>query len=385
MECIVCHKEYKSGTWLQKHQTSKHSSFFPKNRSLTFKMQTNGVNLKKTTILPSYLLHKIVFYSSKKSHFIISQIYPELLDLQESESFWKNKFTEKYTKKNINLFDKQLELNKLQIPIKLPLPPENRIDDSSKILISFGRLWMAYEFSLCMKCMLPMKQYSSPNKLCFICDSSRVEENINNICDEFYILGEDLKNVPRRGKKTRRFFEKDNIVPIVKEIYGNDLKKLHIKKCQIQLDIWKKIELQKEIDRKRQLEANVRRKQLELALAKVNMKIRSDSKLCSGFINGRLDPHQDLDYVVDMCQEMRWLFEHTPYKKTLDKAVKAYAEQLYYNSFEEDEYGYEYGYSEYDGFGEARHEAWETVEPEVRKNILKKYPKPSVYPWMRKK
>ena len=113
-----------------------------------------------------------------------------------------------------------------------------------------------------------------------------------------------------------------------------------------------------------------RRDELEKELSKQGLKIRNDSKLCSGYIHGTLK-NWSLNEVVDMMGEMRWLFEYTPYQKELDMAVKDGAEN------------HHYGGGWY--WGEAYRIAYEEEEPSVRFNILRRYPKPEKWPWLPQK
>jgi hypothetical protein len=94
---------------------------------------------------------------------------------------------------------------------------------------------------------------------------------------------------------------------------------------------------------------------LDAELAKVGLKRRNDSKLCFRFIQGRLPMDQDLYTVVDMCMEMNWLFEHTPYAEELDKAIKELKEVR----------------GDISGV-----EAHGLCDPIVRAEILKKHPRP---------
>ena len=64
-----------------------------------------------------------------------------------------------------------------------------------------------------------------------------------------------------------------------------------------------------------------RRHVLQSRLDEHGLQIRTDSKLCRLFMCDRLPPAMNLDAVVDMCVEMNWLYQHTPYKRELGTAI----------------------------------------------------------------
>jgi len=113
-----------------------------------------------------------------------------------------------------------------------------------------------------------------------------------------------------------------------------------------------------------------RKNELFEKLKENGLELRPDSKLCSGYIDGSLKKWT-LDQVVHMVGEMKWLFEYTPYKETLDTDVKYEAKEL----------------REYDGlsWSAAYHITFQEIEPYVRANILKKYPIPPKFPWIKDK
>jgi len=100
-----------------------------------------------------------------------------------------------------------------------------------------------------------------------------------------------------------------------------------------------------------------RAKHLTDALNKIGLNIRHDSKLCHNWIDGTAEEWWTLDLVVNMCATMRWLYDYTPYRAELRKAIDA----------------------------ETREDAYKLCEPMVKSSILKKHPKPAVWPWMKKK
>jgi DNA repair protein len=109
-----------------------------------------------------------------------------------------------------------------------------------------------------------------------------------------------------------------------------------------------------------------RRVALRDALARVGLEIRPDSRLCQGFINNTLEAHWTLDKVVEMIAEMRWLHEYTPYRDELNRAVTDYA-----------------GYLRQDmRWADAFPMAHEECEPDVRRSILQRFPRPEIWPWI---
>ena len=120
---------------------------------------------------------------------------------------------------------------------------------------------------------------------------------------------------------------------------------------------------------------------LDQALAAHGLVRRSDSKLCKQFITCELRTDMTLQHVVDMIAEMKWLFECTPYKKELSRAIDAYVEQ--YDSGGDDDDTDDIDFDVGD-FYISRGEAHSIVEPRVRQEVLKRFPKPAVYPWLRR-
>jgi len=65
-----------------------------------------------------------------------------------------------------------------------------------------------------------------------------------------------------------------------------------------------------------------RRVELDLALRKVNLYIRSDSKLCSHWINGLAESKWTLELVVKKCIEMKWLFDYCDFNHKMRNYLK---------------------------------------------------------------
>ena len=81
--------------------------------------------------------------------------------------------------------------------------------------------------------------------------------------------------------------------------------------------------------------------------------------MCQGYIDGTLEDDWTIDEIVDMCMEMRWLFEYTDYKTELDKAIRREKEI--------------HGFFVYD-----------ETEPFVREKVINKWGgKPEVMPWQK--
>src|SRR5207247_2327604 len=63
-----------------------------------------------------------------------------------------------------------------------------------------------------------------------------------------------------------------------------------------------------------------RRKELITVLAKLKIKIRDDSKLCSNYINGKMNEYWTLDRVVHRMCEMKYLFDYCHMRDFLREA-----------------------------------------------------------------
>jgi hypothetical protein len=173
-----------------------------------------------------------------------------------------------------------------------------------------------------------------------------------------------------------------------------------------------------------------RRALLVEKLAEKSLALRTDSKLCSGFIHNQIDltfssrwmestqnngllsestqndPAQESDstqifpqcvkstisrisdpltFVVNVCIEMHWLFAYTPYKKRLDKAIATARDRLYFDrrslrdtsdsDSESSDDSYEYMPSSA--------QIHRDVEPAIRRDVLREFPMPERLPWMK--
>lgn len=58
---------------------------------------------------------------------------------------------------------------------------------------------------------------------------------------------------------------------------------------------------------------NNRKTILQTALAQRGLNLRRDSKLCSRYIDGTLEPDWTVEKIVDNCAMMNWLYNHTDY------------------------------------------------------------------------
>lgn len=113
--------------------------------------------------------------------------------------------------------------------------------------------------------------------------------------------------------------------------------------------------------------SDIRKNELIAKLGEQGLVMRADSNLCSGYIYGTLDNSWNLEKIVDMVGEMKWLFEYTPYKTVLDNTVQ----NVYRDEHDYGNWG-----------GRSYRQIFEQEEKKVRKDILKKYPKPDRWPWL---
>ena len=100
---------------------------------------------------------------------------------------------------------------------------------------------------------------------------------------------------------------------------------------------------------------NKRRQELQQALFKYDLKIREDSRLCQGYIDGSIN--WELTNVVKMCCEMHWLYNYTDYRSQIDKEIKENKNIFEYFNFEE-------------------------IESDVRSDVINKLGYPDTWPWM---
>ncbi|ACH46779.1 unknown [Feldmannia species virus] len=77
-----------------------------------------------------------------------------------------------------------------------------------------------------------------------------------------------------------------------------------------------------------QFKACLNRKLLVQELSKLQLTLRPDSRLCSGFIEGTLDDRWDLERVVHECALMNWLFVYTDYPQRLEEAFRFFSDFL---------------------------------------------------------
>ena len=115
-----------------------------------------------------------------------------------------------------------------------------------------------------------------------------------------------------------------------------------------------------------------RTSQLAVALAEVGLTQRSDSRICTGWVNGHLN--WTLKEVVDMCCRMKWLYEHTNYKKRLNKAIQEARDNWSGGEEDSDDYYGEDGYVDV-----------EQISKEVQAEVLSKHPIPEILPWLKNK
>lgn len=206
---------------------------------------------------------------------------------------------------------------------------------------------------ICFSCAMKNDQFKSISKT--------LAKKEYFLTDNDFINLEYIENKNRYGTISRYYLLQD-IENLSNLKFGEKLLEDKKRKRESRRQKIKNNKIQKQLNRK---------KDLEDAMKKQGLLIRSDSQLCQNFILGTLDKMWTLNDVVDMCGEMKWLFEYTPYKKILDETVKQDAK----------------GFRKFKGYSWSicYQIAFEECEPIIREEILKKYPKPTKWPWLKQK
>lgn len=113
------------------------------------------------------------------------------------------------------------------------------------------------------------------------------------------------------------------------------------------------------------LQREARKKQLEAELAKLDLVLRHDSKLCSCYVNGQTTPEWTAPKVARECATMHWLHNFTNYT---ERCRAAAAEECVKTRF-------------YNGKHFADHMK-RRVYPTIKESILKENGgAPDTWPW----
>jgi hypothetical protein len=247
--------------------------------------------------------------------------------------------------------------------------------DQKRVISTFsnwGEIWVRYKNDLCLYCHDKSARrevfYNIP--ICYSCQRSKENSHIfsqitKTLAKQMYLLkDEDLdkldciekKNPHYRNSSAMTLYLESDVKEYANKKYNGKLQEAIDKKM-------KKSQLIRDNKNNRQ---NTRRAELKAALENEGLELRADSKLCQGYIENKLEKDEwTIQEIVSMCGEMRWLFNHTDYKKQLKENVDVNAAEI----------------AKYEGWHNAHKEAYEDVEPWVRKQVLKAYPKPAIYPW----
>lgn len=319
LECDLCSKKYKSDGWLKKHIQTKHSSM---EVGMGQSKQNSTRNGTLFLYLSRYLLDRILFYFSDEGFYKMFLAKPSIL---KDKDDLKNRLRDKY--------------------------------------------------QLCIDCFVPTSfQDEEKDFICSWCSKHDGRITKKRAKEEFLFNENEIDRIEHNLARNPRFrcaspMKLFTISVLMKEVenkYPNltdfAAKKHHRVLRRLRLDDLKKKRVQKAVELREK-----RRRDLIQALREVGMVMRSDSKLCQGYIYGTLDSAWSLEDVVSMCQEMRWLYEHTPYPDELNQRVHDSARE--YRSYKSNDWGYCWNRS------------YEEEEPFVRRDILKKYPKPEKFPW----
>lgn len=149
--------------------------------------------------------------------------------------------------------------------------------------------------------------------------------------NKYFLTDKDIKNIETFEKRGYTGYK--NIFILMKEIDVIDYfcAKHEISDNQIEHVISmladKKEEKSQKRKEKKNLEMEKRKKNLVKALKNKKLKLRSDSKLCAGYINGTIKNYTIEEVVERMCQ-MKFLYEYANMDECLMEAREYQKEEL---------------------------------------------------------
>jgi len=167
--------------------------------------------------------------------------------------------------------------------------------------------------------------------LCNLC--SNKDENTymtkTRIKSEFFLNDKDLENVNNITTKNPHYRSQSmylyNLYDAKKkfvEKYGDD-EPMEEKQQKLLL---KKIERGKRVINSKEKITDTRKKLLETKMAEKRLEIRSDSKLCAGFINGTIK--EDVDDVVERMCQVKYLFDYCHMDDCFEIAKKEQRDEI---------------------------------------------------------
>ncbi len=157
--------------------------------------------------------------------------------------------------------------------------------------------------------------------------------------NKYHLTDNDLENLTYREVKNPHYrcaapmmlYEENDVIDYTCKKFTCSFNELH-NRIAI-LDAVKK-EKEKNLKQKRNIKQKERRDMLISALDKVGLKIRSDSRLCSGYINGTIKDWTLEDIVERMCQ-MKYLFDYCDMSTYLSSTIHETREYRGYYDKEE--------------------------------------------------
>lgn len=205
-----------------------------------------------------------------------------------------------------------------------------------------GKTWKdaceKYSKLLCEECLSEKGSVSEFHNI-RLCQTCKRIDKYELICktaakSEYHLKDDDLDGLkyitttnPNYKRKDMTLYAKKEIIEAFKEKYniGEDD---NISDKLFELD-WKRLERGTKVKVTKQNNKQTRRNDLVAALNNVGLKLRNDSKLCKGYINGTLgrDNWTIPEIVNRMCQ-MNYLYKYCDMDNAFNKAKDEHDEEL---------------------------------------------------------
>ena len=294
-------------------------------------------------MIPVEILVKIMIYMNPKKLLKMYNEDPNLFNIPASQAYWRH-----YLTINTKFFSNTRVI---------------------RTFTNWGEIWVRYLNSYCLYCHSESARTDSWYEVPVCNDCKRQPNSIfecltKTIAKKEYMLTDgdldhleyiETRNPYYRNASPMNLFLKSDVVAYANKKYDGKFQEVKDKKAT-------KSKATKE---KKATRREVRTAELKAALEMEGLELRSDSKLCQNYVDNKLHESWTIKAVVAMCAEMRWLHNHTNYPQLLKEAVHDMAEQI----------------AEYEGWHGAHQKAYDEVEPDVRRQVLLKNPKPPIFPW----
>jgi hypothetical protein len=152
-----------------------------------------------------------------------------------------------------------------------------------------------------------------------------------NAKKEYFLTEDELSQIesierpnPYRKSSTMSLYKCDEIMKFLQNKYNV---------CSIEkvMDIIKQIKIKKEEKKQKYIQNKSDQKQrrkykLLEALQQYGMKLRSDSKLCQGYIDGIIKD-KSVDWIVNRMCQIKYLYDYCNMKDEIEKAKKEQMEE----------------------------------------------------------